>query len=93
AAASLQDQAASLAQLVSVFKLGDATHLAPVPQLKSLSSRPQVAMAKVAKAVIKPSAPSTPSTSTAVSRGRLAAVPTARATAPKTDNPDDWETF
>ncbi|HWZ47270.1 MAG TPA: methyl-accepting chemotaxis protein [Herbaspirillum sp.] len=93
AAASLQDQAASLAQLVSVFKLGDATH-SSVPLLKSISNRPHVAaIAKVAKAAIKPSTPSTSSTSTAVSRGRLAAVPTARAAAPKTDNPDDWETF
>jgi methyl-accepting chemotaxis protein len=93
AAASLQDQAASLAQLVSVFKLGDPAHSAPVPLLPSFASRPSGAIAKVGKTTVTTSKPSTSNTSTAVSRGRLAAVPTARATVPKTDNPDDWETF
>jgi methyl-accepting chemotaxis protein len=95
AAASLQSQAASLAQLVSVFKLDGAMSAhaqlasAPAPSLASFTSRTPKPAARVTRTGPAPKA-NTP-----------AIAPPARATAPssprpgvpKADNPDDWETF
>jgi methyl-accepting chemotaxis protein len=93
AAASLQNQAASLAQLVSVFKLEGAmpAHAqlagAPAPSLASFTSRTPKPAAQAAGTASKTDTPAiAPST-------RAVAPPSPRPTAPKADNPDDWETF
>ena len=61
AAESLQDQAANLAGLVSVFKLGSSdvggAQSVPVKQAKKVSAAPRVAAAPQARALPKPAAP------------------------------------
>jgi methyl-accepting chemotaxis protein len=86
AAASLEDQASNLSEVVSIFKLGGST-LAPLPQPVASSA----AKATV-KAVVKPAA--APARSSARAPARLAAArPAAKKVTASAGSDDAWEEF
>jgi methyl-accepting chemotaxis protein len=91
AAQSLQDQAATLAQLVGRFKL-DGAHVQAAPIVRAAAP----VRAAVAKAPARPAAVAgKPKAAAAAAAPRIASAP-AKSSGPKPTMPDsdsDWETF
>jgi methyl-accepting chemotaxis protein len=90
AAQSLQDQAATLAQLVGRFKL-DGAHVQAAPIVRAAAP----VRAAVAKAPARPAAVAGKPKAAAAAAPRIASAP-AKSSGPKPTMPDsdsDWETF
>ena len=95
AAQSMQDQAVSLAQSVSVFTLAALQTAAPLIRQHSSSGRtlpatPPQAIATVRRPIVIAATPPTP-TPTPTPARRLSTIPSK--TAPKTGGNDEWEEF
>jgi methyl-accepting chemotaxis protein len=94
AAASLQDQAANLAQLVSVFKLDDSLQTTIRPVIASTGSRTKTmavgSNAKPAQSAVQRAQIRTSQTAPSSS---MTAAPAKRPALPPADKGDEWEQF